>query len=707
MIQVIWDIYIRDPKVFMQKSKEILGSHAEKWMPKPMREIDTRWGSNGRACENIIEGLYITNEDGHCFWVLLFKELASYYNDWRVGRLDALISMFMMEELQVNCAFELESGMFFEIHYKFHGNNGELSSKSGLRTLDLFSELFDHAFPYVKKMMADPESMFPQAFRLLETFQKRADVAEEEGDLRERDRILGIIRMKKEQLELAIIEMHDELAKLEEDMFSPAQCILAISHPRHGAGAMRAILETCKNGGLDIDHVFEYDAPNAHMIDENLTWGFLEEENKTEFERGLFDKLVGKEDKMIKFFRFYGFMQCKCRNELKMLTHERGTPRPIESSTRLMDFLGVHPELFDLLWSRFAYTLSASRVIEGAHGFQRESWNSQASFWRNDSQLRYMMDTVHRFRKARRTKVYLAEGRDEEEDKCERRGCVKHHDRKFTCQMGGEQLHRFSLTYSEKELSQRIPLEIRKEYSITNVNSVGLLRMDKDYTQKRMDLLAKKQQKNLSNERRKIMTLEEHREQAKSWQTRHDAAWNTREQQEALVKISKLSTKAAWGRIPAAMLEDEVKAVLPAFWVLYKKTITKFTKSHLLRAAKDGDTWKNHLGKFILHAIAISDGKEKNNISTKHRAKQLETAKATKCDLLSEFILADKSEWLSTLAEGEKDKLDLMRSIISSAGTEIPNQKRWKAKTVAVSEVTIDFQLTRAVDPEHSDVDDL
>ena len=130
-------------------------------------------------------------------------------------------------------------------------------------------------------------------------------------------------------------------------------------------------------------------------------WGFLEDEHKTEFERSLFEKLVGKEEEMVKYFRWYGFMQCKCRNELKMITHERGTPRPMDSKTRLMDFAGVHPDLFDLLWSRFAYSMSASRIIEGAHGFQRESWNPQVSFLQNDNQLRYMMDTVHRFRKAR------------------------------------------------------------------------------------------------------------------------------------------------------------------------------------------------------------------------------------------------------------------------------------------------------------------
>ena len=95
--------------------------------------------------------------------------------------------------------------------------------------------------------------------------------------------------------------------------------------------------------------MFKYNAPNSHLIDPCLTWSSLAPEKKTEFERCLFEKLVGREEEMVKFFRWYGFMQCKCRNELKMMTHERGTPRLLESKTRLMDYAAVHPELFDLL----------------------------------------------------------------------------------------------------------------------------------------------------------------------------------------------------------------------------------------------------------------------------------------------------------------------------------------------------------------------
>ena len=137
---------------------------------------------------------------------------------------------------------------------------------------------------------------------------------------------------------------------MQEEMFSPPLAFLLVTHPQYGPASLRAILEACKNGGLDLDTVFEYDNENAHLIDTNLSWGFLEESNKGEFEKRLCKKLVGQEADCVHYLRQFGLMQCKCRNELKMLTHEMAGARPVDSSTRLMDFAQTHPEIFDLLW---------------------------------------------------------------------------------------------------------------------------------------------------------------------------------------------------------------------------------------------------------------------------------------------------------------------------------------------------------------------
>ena len=59
------------------------------------------------------------------------------------------------------------------------------------------------------------------------------------------------------------------------------------------------------------------------------------------------------------------------------------------------------------------------------------------------------------------------------------------------------------------------------------------------------------------------------------------------------------------------------------------------------------------------------------------------------------------------MAEGEEEKREKMRAIISSAGDQICNQKQWQGKTIDAAEVKIDFQLTRVVDPDLTHPDDM
>ena len=338
-------------------------------------------------------------------------------------------------------------------------------------------------------------------------------------------------------------------------------------------------------------------------------------------------------------------MQCKCRNELKMLTHEMTGARPVDSSTRLMDFAKTHPEIFDLLWCQYAYTMSATRIIEAAHGFQRDSYDGQRSFARNNAQLRYIVSTVYTQRQARRRAIYKAEKRDEDEDKKERKSTVKHADRKYTCRMAGIQTEQLKARYTDSAIVERIPDDIRKKNSITMKIEKGLFFEDKKHEDQLMDHARAKQQKNLT--RRTTKTLEEHSQEAIKWQPKHDATWNTREEQERIDTILRMLTKSLWQGIPASMLEDKVRNVLPAFWKTYKKTIpdNKFTKGHLLRPAKSGDTWQTNLGKFLLLVGQISDGKAPTTISTKRRAEVLEKDAKNATFLLNSLRLTSQSGW--------------------------------------------------------------
>ncbi len=59
---------------------------------------------------------------------MFYKELATIYNDWREGRLDELVMIIMMEEMQINIALKYKLGCFFEAHHAWHIMPGKLTT---------------------------------------------------------------------------------------------------------------------------------------------------------------------------------------------------------------------------------------------------------------------------------------------------------------------------------------------------------------------------------------------------------------------------------------------------------------------------------------------------------------------------------------------------------------------------------------------------
>ena len=169
------------------------------------------------------------------------------------------------------------------------------------------------------------------------------------------------------------------MQKNQEIMFSTFLVNLLKTRSRYGATAMRAILWTCKNNWLDLDTVFEYDNGNSHLVNGQLSWVFLGERNKGEFEKRLYENLVRKEEKFICCLIQVGLMQCKCRNGLKMFTHKMAKAMPIDSSTCLMEFSKTHPEILDLLQCQFAHTISATQIIEAAND-SRETYTTTSRY---------------------------------------------------------------------------------------------------------------------------------------------------------------------------------------------------------------------------------------------------------------------------------------------------------------------------------------
>ena len=210
--------------------------------------------------------------------------MASHYNNLKAGWLDKLVTMWMMETLQISCALENKTGLYFGAQHAWHATLGEFTHKPGLKTMELAFALLDHAGTFWLGVEKDPKSRFPETFRLFSVFESHVEEATNNG---ESQRICRMIEMKKEQLEAGIKAASNELAKMQEEMFSPPLVFLLVTHPQYGPPVLRAILQTCKNGRLDLDTIFEYKNNNSHLIDDNLPWNFLQESSKGEFEKQL------------------------------------------------------------------------------------------------------------------------------------------------------------------------------------------------------------------------------------------------------------------------------------------------------------------------------------------------------------------------------------------------------------------------------------
>ena len=153
----------------MKIAHEILDGIKE-FNPKPVRERDTRWLTNGRSAQNFLKGLFIQDQKGTSFWVLLAERLMEIYpnSDWRHGRLKEWIKWCLMPEIEFSMWVEAEAVEYFEAHYLFHAQNGELADRPGFRALELFYEIFDHAFPWWEGALKDPASRFRNAMNCIE-----------------------------------------------------------------------------------------------------------------------------------------------------------------------------------------------------------------------------------------------------------------------------------------------------------------------------------------------------------------------------------------------------------------------------------------------------------------------------------------------------------------------------------------------------------
>jgi hypothetical protein len=109
-----------------------------------------------------------------------------------------------------------------------------------------------------------------------------------------------------------------------------------------------------------------------------------------------------KEGQLTQYFQIFGFLDSRCRNDLKRFSNERSIKRNPASQTPLIDFTKEYPEIFDCLWSIFALQPRNSRPSEQFHGMERHAHYDQTRLGHSDARGRYMMLQEFFRHKARR-----------------------------------------------------------------------------------------------------------------------------------------------------------------------------------------------------------------------------------------------------------------------------------------------------------------
>ena len=77
---------------------------------------------------------------------------------------------------------------------------GELTTCPGLQTMELPYSILDHASPWRLDELNNPKATFPEAYTIFESLNERASATEDESKCQ---RLLGILEVKREQLDLA------------------------------------------------------------------------------------------------------------------------------------------------------------------------------------------------------------------------------------------------------------------------------------------------------------------------------------------------------------------------------------------------------------------------------------------------------------------------------------------------------------------------
>ena len=585
-----------------------------------------------------------------------------------------------MPEVIFGLWMEAEAVQFFEMHYQFHAECGALATRPGFRALEYARAVYDHFFVWWQSALEDPASCFPNTLGFVKEYMEDKGLHE-------------MAKEKKEQLEHGIKGAHDEMAKLCQELCLAPWIFTWLTCPTRGAIILRVIIELLREEQFNVDAILD---DEGALINRGLEWGDLRApEVRCETHQRFYDLLKPDAKNLVHYFLELELIKSKCRNDLKRLSQERGVVRDPNSKDYLFDFAREYPQLFDMLFSKFARLPSASRIGEGFHSIERNAFDEQTSDDTVDARGRYLIKNEYDSRSERRHAVYERAG----DNKIKLKRAPKHNDRGYTVQLAGAQLERDSAPYTKHALNERIPEQVLADGTVTAVNKRGTMVRQREREKKAYAHTEAERKKKLGSGKYTPKTLEEYKKRAEKRTTEHDKRWRVLHTPDAieLNNLKLLLTRGHWDKIKVCDgFWDELKKVLPLYFKLINKEAKgkQLTKSSVMKGKAPV---KTGITTFLEQVSKIADGAP-NTLSTKKRARELKRANASGATMMKEFVKLEFSASLKRKEKKEAEKHKLMRGVIEDCGTDL--KEEWQTDKITIERLTISYRHPPMIEDE-------
>jgi hypothetical protein len=156
--------------------------------------------------------------------------------------------------------------------------------------------------------------------------------------------------------------------------------------------------------------------------------------------------------------------------------------------------------------------------------------------------------------------------------------------------------------------------------------------------------------------------------------TDYDKSWGNRGKKEFMNTIESMMAKSYYQGIPANLFLDEIKAVLPSYWILIeeenKRSKKKLSKTAITKRTKKGD--KLNMVEHFELIFAIAQKKKPNTLLP-----ELDVSNLSEDEVLKAFVLAEKSVYGVVEATATQETHKKMKALFESCGVATSNRDRY------------------------------